>query len=204
MRNPRLIVVLTLSFLLVAPRLRAQTTQPGRMFYGVAVGASTNGLLVVDGSNVTGLMLAASLGRRLGRGIGLQLDAFGGQVGLTVDQGFPTQGLRAADSLSSVTRAASVAGLTASGRLRLLSLPDPLLPSRTGAAGSEIYVITGAGAYYFSEHPPGNRSTRLGLSLGLGAAAPLRAFGPSLFVEVRGHALDRAHEFTWLSVGIRS
>ena len=203
MRNPRLILVLNLFCLAVAPRLRAQPTKPGQMFYGVAVGVSSDGLLGVDGSNITGSMVTAFLARSFTRWFGLQVDAFAGQVGLTVDQGFPSPRVRAADSLPTVTRATSVAGLAVSGRLRLLALPGPLLPSRTGAAGSEIYAITGAGAYSFSEHSTGDRSMRLGASLGLGVAAPLRAFGPFLVAELRGHVLDGAHDFAWLSLGIR-
>src|SRR2546421_6560270 len=202
LRNPRLILVLNLFVVLVAPRLRAQTTQPGRMFYGVAVGASSDGLLGVDGSAITGLMMAASLGRSFTRWFGLQFDGFVGQVGLSPNQGLPTKGLRAADSLPTAPRATSTAGLTASGRMCLCSLPNPLLPSRTGAGG-EIYVVGGAGAYYFSEHSAGNRSTRLGASAGLGAAVPLRAFGPFLFIEGRYHALDGAHAFEGLSLRIR-
>src|SRR5256885_13222730 len=38
--------------------------------------------------------------------------------------------VRAADSLPTVTRATSVAGLAVSGRLRLLALPGPLFSSR--------------------------------------------------------------------------
>ncbi len=39
-----------LFFVGVPPRARAQTAQPNRMFYGVAAGASADGLLNVDGS----------------------------------------------------------------------------------------------------------------------------------------------------------
>jgi hypothetical protein len=197
MKHARHILVCALLLVAGARGVRAQVAQRGRTFYGVAAAAST-----VDLTNIGGLIVTASLGRQFDRWVGLQLDAFVGQVGLTPDQGFPTKGLRAADSLPTAPRATSTAGLTASGRLCLCSLPNPLLPSRTGAGG-EIYVVGGAGAYYFSEHSTGNRSTRLGASAGLGAAVPLRAFGPFLFFEGRYHALDGAHAFEWLSLGIR-
>src|SRR2546430_5285042 len=118
MGNPRLLLALNLLFVGVPPRARAQTAQPNRMFYGVAAGASADGLLNVDGSgsDITGLMVTASIGRQLRRWADLQLDAFVGHVGLIPDQRFPTQGPRAADSLPTVARATSVAGLTASGR----------------------------------------------------------------------------------------
>ena len=197
MKQARHILVWALLLVAGARGVRAQVAQAGQTFYSVAAAAST-----VDLTNIGGLIVAASLGRQFDRWLGLQLDAFVGQVGLTPDQGFPTKGLRAADSLPTAPRATSTAGLTASGRLCLCSLPNPLLPSRTGAGG-QIYVVGGAGAYYFSEHSAGNRSTRLGASAGLGAAVPLRAFGPFLFIEGRYHALDGAHDFGWLSLGIR-
>src|SRR2546423_1757400 len=121
--------------------------------------------------DVEPVVMAASLGRSFTRWFGLQFDAFVGQVGLSPNQGLPTKGLRAADSLPTAPRATSTAGLTASGRMCLCSLPNPLLPSRTGAGG-EIYVVGGAGAYFFSEHSTGNRSTRLGASAGPGAPGP--------------------------------
>jgi len=200
MRNLRHIFLLALFLLMGAPRVGAQAARTGRTFYGVAAGASTD--LYGSGSSIAGVMVVASLGRQLVRGVDLQFDAFVGQVALTVDQGFSTQ-KRGVDSVptvtrATVTRATSVAGLTASWRLHLFS------PFQTPRGASEIYAMSGAGAYYFSEHPTGNRATRLGYSLGLGGSAPLRTRGPSVFVEFRVHALDRAHDFTWLSLGIRS
>ncbi len=197
MKQARHILVWALLLVAGARGVRAQVAQAGQTFYGVAAAAST-----VDLTNIGGLIVTASLGRQFDRWFGLLVDAFVGQVGLTADQGFPTKGLRAADSLPTAPRATSTTGLTASGRMCLCSLPNPFLLSRTGAGG-EIYVVGGAGAYYFSEHSTGNRSTRLGASAGLGAAVPLRAFGPFLIVEGRYHALDGAHAFGWPSLGIR-
>jgi len=200
MRNLRYIFLFALFVLVSAPRVGAQAAQTARTFYGLAAGASTD--LYGGGSSIAGFMAMASLGRRLVRGVDLQFDAFVGQVALTVDQGFSTQRL-GVDSVptvtrATVTRATSVAGLTASWRLHLLS------PFQTPRGASEIYAMSGAGAYYFSEHATGNHATRLGYSLGLGGSAPLRTRGPSVFVEFWVHALDRAHDFTWLSLGIRS
>ncbi len=68
-----------------------------------------------------------------------------------------------------------------------------------------MYLIAGAGAYYFYDHPSAAGAVRLGVSAGAGFA--VRVGRPRLFIEARYHDLFRApSQPTWLvplSFGVR-
>jgi hypothetical protein len=174
-------------------------------FYGIAGGLNYAGALpdanpLPDEHYTRGFALQASVGRQFGDQFGVRLDAFVNHFAVqesSIKLYMCPAGVLCPRSQNTVfTDPVGVTGLRASG---LFNVDPP-------GAGLRMYLIAGAGAYYFYQHPSIEGAVRPGFSAGAGFN--VRVFQRSrLFVEgVYNRILGAPSQPTWLlplTVGVR-
>ncbi|HXI64347.1 MAG TPA: hypothetical protein VNH14_07580 [Gemmatimonadales bacterium] len=177
----------------VQPAIAAQT------FYGVAGGLNYAGpdlanFQFADDHYTHGLALQLSVGRQFGDRFAMRMDGLINRF--VVQQPFvivapmcPQGGLCAHPAASGGE--SNAMGLTALRVSGLLTLDPPRYPVR-------MYVIGGAGAYYFYQHPSAEGAVRAGLAAGAGFTINVHNHS-RLFVEgVYNRILGAPSQPTWL------
>jgi len=182
----------------VQPAIAAQT------FYGIAGGLNYAGSLpdanpLPDEHYTRGFAIQGSVGRQFSDRFGVRLDAFVNHFAAQATDFFAYQCPMGALCEPQSQTLTTPVGVTALRANALLTVDPPAYPVR-------MYLLAGAGGYYFYQHPSVEGAVRPGLSAGAGVT--LKVLGRSqVFVEgVYNRILGALSQPTWLlplTVGVR-
>jgi hypothetical protein len=188
---------LSLGFILlvvVQPALPAQT------FYGIAGGLNYAGPAPSDEHYTRGFALQASVGRQFGDRFGVRLDAFVNHFAVQESSikiyMCPAGVLCPRSQNTAFTDRVGVTALRASALFKV----DP--PS----ADLRMYLIAGAGGYYFYQYPSIEGAVRSGLSAGAGFNIKVKGRSQVFIEGVYEKILGAPSQPTWLlplTVGVR-
>lgn len=175
----------------VQPAIAAQT------FYGVAGGLNYAGSLpdanpLPDEHYTRGFAIQGSIGRQFGDRFGVRLDAFVNHFAVQATEirafACPMGALCDGAQPNTLTNPVGVTALRANA---LVTLDPPAYAAR-------MYLIAGAGGYYFYQHPSVEGAVRPGLSVGAGFNVRLSR-RRQVFVEgVYNKILGAPSQPTWL------
>jgi len=194
---------LSLGFILL---FAVSSVSPAQMFYGIAGGLNYAGSLpdanpLPDEHYTRGLAVQGSIGRQFGDRFGVRLDALVNRFAVQATEIKLYQcpmGALCSGAPQSHTLTTPV-GVTALRANALLTVDPPAYPVR-------MYLLAGAGGYYFYQHPSVEGAVRPGLSAGAGFNVKLSS-RTQVFVEgVYDKILGAPSQPTWLlpfTVGVR-
>ena len=194
----RAVKTLSLGFVLL---VALHTALPAQAFYGIAGGLNFVGRVAPPDPQLyerstSGFAMQASVGRQFGDRFGVRLDAFVNHFAVLQPPRFagvmcPMGSSPPCGSPPGSAGTTNPVGVSALSTSAFLILDPPEYRLR-------MYLIAGAGAYYFYQHPSIEGAVRPGLSAGGGFT--LRVEGRSqIFVEARyNDILGSPSQRTWL------
>ena len=161
--------------------LATSSVATAQTFYGFAGGPEVRG----NG----GYAAQASLGRQLARHLALRLDVTTSRFGAPEIFSAVAQCIACGAGAPPPNGSVGVVAVLANGLVNITAPADTV----------GLYLIAGAGAYYFYQDPSAQGAVRPGVSAGAGLALRVGTHS-QLFIEARYHdVLGAASSVTWLA-----